>query len=171
MNIDVKKVKTFTPRLTAAVGLLALCVGSSWGRPPLSDAQLADQREELLSVVDQGRDLWHGSDPKMSGNGLACGNCHPDGAASNPQTFPKWVSQLNHVAPLREMINWCIVHPQSGTELDPNGKEMIALEAYAFYLYRGATIEPGLASRQTPPVAVKSGVGYPKKPSGLGVDK
>jgi thiosulfate dehydrogenase len=45
------------------------------------------------------------------------------------------------------------------------------MEAYAFYLYRGKEIEPGLASRQTTPIVVKSGVGYPKKPSGIGVDK
>jgi thiosulfate dehydrogenase len=46
---------------------------------------------------------------------------------------------------------------------------MIAMEAYAFYLYRGKQISPGLATEQTSPVVVKSGVGYPKKPSGVGV--
>jgi len=160
----------------ARVGLAVLSGGlllavSCWARAPFSDEQLADQNEELLSLVDLGRDLWHGSKPSMSSNGLACGNCHPDAAAANPQTWPKWASQLNHVGPMREMINWCIVHPQAGEALDPEGRDMVAMEAYATYLYRGARLEPGLASRQTPPVAVKSGVGYPKTPSGLGVDK
>jgi thiosulfate dehydrogenase len=148
-----------------------MLAASSWARAPFSDQQLADQNEDLLALVDLGRDLWHGSKPSMSGNGLACGNCHPDAAAANPQTWPKWVSQLDHVGPMREMINWCIVHPQAGEAPDPEGREMVAMEAYATYLYRGARIEPGLASRQTPPVVVKSGVGYPKTPSGLGVDK
>jgi thiosulfate dehydrogenase len=106
----------------------------------------------------------------MSHNGLACGNCHPDAAASNPQTFPKWVPQLNAVAPMREMINWCIVHPQDGTALDVSSADMIALEAYAVYLYRGAKVQPGYTI-PTPPIAVKSGVGYTYKPSGIGVDK
>jgi hypothetical protein len=68
------------------------------------------------------------------------------------------------------MINWCIVHPQAGTALDVSSADMIALEAYAVYLYRGEKIAPGYTI-PTPPIPVKSGVGYPYKPSGLGVDK
>jgi len=157
-----------------------VCVGAAllgslgtvgiFARAPFTDAQLADQQRELLDVVNKGRDLWHGSNPSMSTNGLACGNCHPDAAASNPQTFPKWVPQLNAVAPMREMINWCIVHPQNGTALDVSSADMVALEAYAMYLYRGEKIQPGYTV-PTPPVPVTSGVGYPYKPSGLGVDK
>lgn len=152
----------------ASIGLLGAAV--LWARPPFTDAQLADQGRELLEVVNKGRDLWHGSNPQMSGNGLACGNCHPDAAASNPQSFPKFVSEINAVAPMRDMINWCIVHPQAGKALDPDGADMIALEAYAFNLYRGEAIQPGYAL-PTPPIPVKSGVGYPFKPSGIGVDK
>jgi len=153
----------------AMLGLAAAAPGLA--RQPFTDAQLADQQQQLLDVVDRGRDLWHGSKPEMSGNGLACGNCHPDAAASNPQTFPKFVSQIGHVAPFREMVNWCIVHPQAGQALDVTSDDMVALEAYAFYLYRGEKIEPGLATRQTTSFPVRSGVGFPKKPSGLGVDK
>jgi len=151
-----------------SIGLLGAV--SLRARPPFTEAQLAEQQQELLDVVNHGRDLWHGSNPEMSTNGLACGNCHPDAAASNPQTFPKWVSEIGDVAPMREMINWCIVHPQNGKALDVSGKDMVALEAYAFYLYRGQKIEPGLAM-PTPPDPVKSGVGFPHKPSGVGVDK
>jgi thiosulfate dehydrogenase len=152
----------------ASIGLLGAI--SIWARPPFTEAQLAEQHQELLDVVNKGRDLWHGSNPQMSSNGLACGNCHPDAAASNPQSFPKWVSEIGSVAPMRDMINWCIVHPQAGKALDPDGSDMIALEAYAFYLYRGQKIEPGLAL-PTPPDPVKSGVGFEHKPSGIGVDK
>ena len=160
--------KIFIAGCTVSLGLLgAVSIGA---RPPFTDAQLADQQQELLAVVNKGRDLWHGSNPEMSHNGLACGNCHPDAAASNPQTFPKWVPQLNTVAPMRGMINWCIVHPQAGKELDVNGADMVALEAYAFYLYRDQKIAPGLAMPM-PPDVVKSGVGFPAKPSGIGVDR
>jgi thiosulfate dehydrogenase len=150
------------------IGLLG--AASLPARPPFTEAQLAQQQQELLEVVNKGRDLWHGSNPEMSTNGLACGNCHPDAAASNPQTFPKWVSEIAAVAPMRDMINWCIVHPQNGKALDVNSADMVALEAYAFYLYRGQKIEPGLAV-PTPPDPVKSGVGFPHKASGIGVDK
>jgi thiosulfate dehydrogenase len=104
-------------------------------------------------------------------NGLACGNCHPDAAAANPQTFPKFIPAFSKVVPFREMVNWCIENPQAGKALNISGDDMVAMEAYAFALYRGEKIEPGLATRQTTPIVVKSGVGYAKKPSGIGVDK
>lgn len=144
---------------------------SALTREPFTKEELAEQEAALLALADKGRDLWHGTKAEMANNGLACGNCHPDGAASNPQTFPKYIPAFSKVVPLREMINWCIENPQGGQKLDVNSDEMTAMEAYAFYLYRGEKIEPGLATRQTKPIAVKSGVGYPKKPSGIGVDK
>jgi thiosulfate dehydrogenase len=165
-----KMIKNKVYLAVGAVSIGLLGAVSLWARPPFTDAQLANQQQELLEVVNKGRDLWHGSNPDMSTNGLACGNCHPDAAASNPQTFPKWVSEIGSVAPLRDMINWCIVHPMDGKALDVNSADMVALEAYAFYLYRGQSIQPGLAM-PTPPDPVKSGVGFPHKPSGIGVDK
>ena len=158
--------------LMAGIALAGtFAANSALAREPFTKEELAEQEAALLALVDKGRDLWHGTKPEMANNGLACGNCHPDGAASNPQTFPKYIPAFSKVVPLREMINWCIENPQGGQKLDVNSDEMTAMEAYAFYLYRGEKIEPGLATRQTKPIAVKSGVGYPKKPSGIGVDK
>jgi thiosulfate dehydrogenase len=156
--------------LGAAVAA-TLLVHSAGAREPFTKEELADQQKALLEVVNHGRDLWHGSNPSMSSNGLACGNCHPDAAASNPHTFPKYQADLGKVITLREMINWCIQVPQGGKPLDISGDDMTAMEAYAFYLYRGTPISPGLASVQTPPVVVKSGVGYPHTGSGIGYDK
>ncbi len=162
------KNKVYLTLSAVSIGLLG--AASLWARQPFTDAEVAKQQQDLLEVVNKGRDLWHGSNPAMSTNGLACGNCHPDAAASNPNTFPKWVPQLAAVAPMREMINWCIVHPQGGTALDVNSADMVALEAYAAYLYRGQQIQPGY-TLPLPPDPVKSGVGFPHKPSGIGVDK
>jgi thiosulfate dehydrogenase len=106
----------------------------------------------------------------MQNNGLACGNCHPDAAASNPQTFPKYHTAFDRVVTWREMVNWCIQNPQGGKVLDVGGPEMLAIEAYAFNLHRGLPIEPGLASRQTKPIKVDHGKGFPSKPSGIGFD-
>jgi thiosulfate dehydrogenase len=140
-------------------------------REPFTEAELAKQEAQLLALVDRGRDLWHGSRADMTNNGLGCGNCHPDAAAANPQTFPKYMPMFNKVVPFREMVNWCIQNPQGGKALDVSGEDMTAMEAYAFNLYRGEKIEPGLATKQTPSIVVKAGVGYAKKPSGIGVDK
>ena len=158
--------------LAASVALLGL-LGSNvaQAREPFTQAELKQQEDDLLKSVNRGRDLWHGSKSSMSNNGLACGNCHPDAAASNPTTFPKYQADLGKVAPLRDMINWCIMVPQQGQALDVDGDDMIAMEAYAYYMYRGKPLEPGLATEQTTPVVVKSGRGFPWKGSGIGYDK
>lgn len=168
MNYNGKMIKK---SLGAALFCSAAVVSMSASAYPFTDEQLAEQEKALLELVDKGYHLWHGSKPEMTTNGLACGNCHPDAAASNPQTFPKYVPMYGKVIPFREMVNWCIQTPQGGQALDVNGDEMTAMEAYAFYLHRGKPIEPGLASRQTTPVVVESGTGYPRTPSGIGVDK
>ena len=158
--------------LIAPVALLGLLASNpAAAREPFTAAELAAQEKALLAQVDHGRDLWHGALPSMTSNGLACGNCHPDAAASNPQTFPKFQANLGKVIPIRDMINWCIMVPQMGKALDIDGEDMIAMEAYSFYMHRGIKIEPGLATRQTAPVIVKSGPGFPKKGSGIGYDK
>jgi thiosulfate dehydrogenase len=146
--------------------------GPLFARAPFTPAQIAEQQKQLLAVVDHGRDLWHGSRKDMSTNGLACGNCHPDAAASNPQTFPKYQNDMGQVVALRDMINWCITGPLAGKEIDPDGADMTAMEAYATYLYRGTPLAPGLATAQTAPlVSITSGTGYPRKGSGIGFDK
>ncbi len=167
--------KTFKRIVQALVVPAALAVlfiaNPGAAREPFTKAELADQEAKLLALVDKGRDLWHGTKPDMTNNGLACGNCHPDAAAANPQTFPKYIPAFSKVVPFRDMVNWCIENPQGGKALAVGSEDMVAMEAYAFALHRGEKIEPGLATRQTTPIVVKSGVGYPKKPSGIGVDK
>ena len=167
--------KQLANRLLGAIGaatwLVLLAPQAASAREPFTKQELADQEAKLLALVDKGRDLWHGSKPEMTTNGLACCNCHPDAAASNPQTFPKYIPAFNKVVPFREMVNWCIENPQAGKALDISSEDMYAMEAYAFRLHRGVGIEPGLASRQTSAIVVKSGVGYEKKPSGIGVDR
>ena len=74
---------------------------------------------------------------------------HPDASATNPQTFPKFMPQFDRVVAYRDMVNWCIENPQGGKALDVNGEDMIALEAYSFYLHKGVPIETGLQTRQS----------------------
>ena len=155
----------------AVAGVVSMTLlGTAQARQPYSEEFLALQEQELLEMVDKGYAIWHGSMPSTTTIGLACANCHPDAAASNPQTFPKYMPMFGRVAGWREMSNWCIENPQRGEPLDIAGEEMMAIEAYAMYLHRGKPIEPGLVTRQTTPVAVQHGTGYPRTPSGIGYD-
>lgn len=167
------KIKQLTVRhLTASVVSVAALAASAaaLAGPPFTEEQLQQQMDALYDSMQHGYDVWHGSKPSMTSNGLACANCHPDTAASNPQTFPKYMTMYGKVVPWQEMVNWCIENPQLGERLDPNGEDMTAMKAYAMYLHRGKPIEPGVASRQTTPVVVGFGTGFKREPTGLGVD-
>lgn len=168
-----RTMKTFARWIAAPAAALALLATALPGatREPFTKEELADQQAKLKAVVDRGFGLWHGGNPAMTNNGLACANCHPDSAASNPQTFPKFIPAFDKVVSFRDMVNWCIENPQGGKAFPQDSEEMTALEAYAFNLHRGKPIEPGLASRQTTPIVVKSGYGYGRKPSGVGQEK
>ncbi len=127
-------------------------------KSPRSDQQIAQERQALLEAVAKGDGLWH--DGKLGTNGLACGNCHPDGSATNPHTWPKYQSNLGKVGTLREMINWCITVPMQGKPLAYDSTEMVAMETYATFAHRGVAIDPG-KDEQHGAMPVAGGPGYP----------
>jgi thiosulfate dehydrogenase len=127
-------------------------------KEPRSTVQAEGEWNLLMASVQRGDDLWH--NPELGNNGLACGNCHPDGSATNPHTWPKYQTNLGKVGTLREMINWCIAVPMVGKPLELDSDDMIAMEAYATYMHRGVAIAPA-KDEQHGAVPVKSGPGYP----------
>ncbi len=96
---------------------------------------------QFMQVVQQGRELW--TSPALGKNGVACAQCHPNGANSHPETYPKFQKQIGKVVTLPEMINWCIRNPLEGMPLELDSPEMTALVAYATYERRGVKLEPG----------------------------
>ena len=97
--------------------------------------------KEYQSVVTYGRELWGSGD--LGTNGVACGQCHPNGANTHPETYPKFQQQLGKVVALRDMINWCLRNPLEGDPLDLDSAEMIAIEAYLMTERKGVAIAPG----------------------------
>jgi len=156
--------------LLAAFAVLAAATGVT-AREPFTKDELKAMEEKLTLSAKRGYDMWYGARADMSSNGLACANCHPDGAATNPQTFPKYMPQTDRVMALRDMINWCIENPQAGKALDVSSPDMVALEAYTLYLHRGVPIDTGLQTRQTAGPTPKNARGLNVKGTGIGFDK
>lgn len=98
-------------------------------------------QNEYMSVVKKGRDLW--VSPELGTNGVACAQCHPNGANTHPETYPKFQQQMGRVVALRDMINWCILNPLEGETLKLDDPRMIAIEAYVTYERRGVKMDPG----------------------------
>ena len=157
---------TKTSAMAVLLGILVLIVsGPAQSKEPLNSASDFDKLMEAVAYGDQ---LWHtgesGGSSKLSTNGLGCANCHPDGSATQPESWPKYQTNLGKVGTMREMFNWCIQVVQQGKGFAMDSKEMIAMEAYATYMNRGAVLNPGM-DKQTAPVVI-SGTGYPTNNEG-----
>ena len=61
-------------------------------------------QKEFMVVVQKGLELW--VSPELGTNQVACAQCHPNGANTHPETYPKFQQQLGRVIGLRDMINW-----------------------------------------------------------------
>ncbi len=100
-------------------------------------------KRELEREVKYGDQIFHSDKLIESANGVSCAMCHPHGANTHPETYPKFQIQLRRVALLRDMINWCIENPSRGKKLDADDPKMRALEAYIMAQRKGVAMEYG----------------------------
>lgn len=96
---------------------------------------------EYEVVVDEGDKLFHGG--LGNRNTVSCDQCHPNGANTHPETYPKFQQQLGRVVALWEMINWCIENPLEDAPLAADDPRLIALQAYITAERRGTELAPG----------------------------
>jgi len=104
-------------------------------------ADLDRWQQEYMSVVEQGEKLFHGG--LGNENTVSCDQCHPNGANTHPETYPKFQQQLGRVVVLGEMINWCIMNPLESEALALDDSSMVALQAYIHHERRGGELAPG----------------------------
>ena len=97
---------------------------------------------EFKASVERGEPLFHGG-IKVDGNGVACVQCHPEGANIHSETYPKYQKQLGKVSQLWEMVNWCIENPMEGTARAADDKDMTDMIAYMTMIRKGLSLEPG----------------------------
>jgi hypothetical protein len=98
---------------------------------------------ETQKFVDDGNRIFH-SDRALGGTiGVSCDMCHPNASNTHPETYPKYQVQLQRVALLRDMINWCIETPVKGKAMDPNDPRLRALEAYILAQRKGVPLDYG----------------------------
>ncbi len=126
-------------------GIILLMISFICGPQALADnftqADLDRWQQEYQSVVDEGENLFHGG--LGNENTVSCDQCHPNGANTHAETYPKFQQQLGKVTVLGEMINWCIRNPLEGEPLALDDPKMIALQAYIMDERRGVALAPG----------------------------
>lgn len=99
--------------------------------------------ESTKAVITDGDHIFHDA-KKLGGTiGVSCDMCHPNGANTHPETYPKYQVQLGRVALLRDMINWCIENPVRGKPLADDDPKLKALEAYIIAQRKGVALDYG----------------------------
>jgi len=133
--------KKIAGAVVVVTALAGIAVGLSSRADEFTAEDLKRWEGEYMSVVKIGRELW--TSPTLGTNGVACAQCHPNGANTHPETYPKFQQQLGRVIALREMINWCLQNPLEGKPLEAGDARMVAIEAYLAYERRGVPMAPG----------------------------
>lgn len=100
----------------------------TYSRFSQTDIELWKRETERVALA--GSRIFHSADELGSSIAVSCDMCHPHGANTHPETYPKFQTQLGRVVLLRDMINWCIEHPVRGQRLSTDSPQMRALEAY-----------------------------------------
>lgn len=100
-------------------------------------------KSELDAFIKEGNRIFHDAQAFGGTVGVSCDMCHPDASNTHPETYPKYQVQLQRVALLRDMINWCIQHPAKGQPLADDDQRLRAIEAYIVSQRKGKMIEPG----------------------------
>ena len=98
---------------------------------------------ETAKLVTTGKEIFHSADRLKSKTAISCDMCHPDAANTHPETYPKYQVQLQRMAALRDMINWCIENPVKGLMLKDDDPNMRALEAYITWQRKGTPLDMG----------------------------
>lgn len=136
------RTRTLAPVCAVAAAAALLLWGTRSARADDFDQADVDHwTAEYLAVVAQGRALF--TDGALGTNGVACAQCHPNGANTHPETYPKYQKQLGRVATLPEMVSWCVQNPLEGAPLGATDPKMVALLAYIAYERRGVALSPG----------------------------
>jgi thiosulfate dehydrogenase len=98
---------------------------------------------ELEKFVVEGSRIFHDAELLSSTIAVSCDMCHPDGANTHPETYPKFQVQMGRVVLLRDMINWCIEQAVRGEVLAADDPRMRALEAYMLAQRKGVKLNYG----------------------------
>jgi hypothetical protein len=115
------------------------CAMNPCGMNPCADAKKSirgDKFKNFQQAANAGKKMWN--DEALGTAGLACLSCHADHELLNldkRQNYPHYVEMVGDVVTLDQMINYCMINPMQGEQLDANSKEMTAMAAY-FRAYR-----------------------------------
>ncbi len=120
-------------------------------RPPVQQGTYSNytKRDELIwaeetkKFVVEGDAVFHDAKKLGSTIAMSCDMCHPNAANTHPETYPKYQVQLQRVALLRDMVNWCLENPLKAPAMADDDPRLRAIEAYIMAQRKGVPMEYG----------------------------
>lgn len=126
---------------TIAISILLMTLSQLCWADEFTDEDVKRWQQQFDQVADEGRKLW--TSPEIGTNGVVCAQCHPNGANTHSETYPKFQKQTGRVIALWEMINWCLINPLEGEAMKADDSRMIAIQAYLARERKGVKMDPG----------------------------
>ena len=130
-----------SPQTGAKAPALGMQQGDTYAS--FTDRDYKIWKNETEKFVAEGKRIFHDTKELGGTIGVSCDMCHPDASNTHPETYPKYQVQLQKVALLRDMIDWCIENPVKGKAFNPNDPKLRALEAYIYAQRKGTALEYG----------------------------
>ena len=130
-----------SPQTGAKTPALGMQQGDTYAS--FTDRDYKIWKNETDKFVAEGKRIFHDTKELGGTIGVSCDMCHPDASNTHPETYPKYQVQLQKVALLRDMIDWCIENPVKGKAFSPNDPKLRALEAYIYAQRKGTALDYG----------------------------
>jgi thiosulfate dehydrogenase len=108
-----------------------------------TEQELLTWSRETEKLAVAGSRVFHSAQELGSTIAVSCDMCHPNAANTHPETYPKFQTQIGQVALLRDMINWCLIHPVRADPMEADDPRMRAMEAYIISQRSGTALSYG----------------------------
>lgn len=136
--------------------------------------------KDYSKLIAMGKKLWNND--SLGKSGLSCMSCHDDHQDLYPEkglSWPRYVNMPQDILTLDQMINFCMINPMEGKQLNPNSIKMTAMAAYYMHYMKSSKsmgkgqpmnpcgVEmPGRGEMQNPCSAEMPGKGKMRNPCG-----
>lgn len=95
---------------------------------PIRSKHITSQKK----LVAMGKKLWN--DDKLGNSGFSCMTCHEDyeklNIGKHKGVWPHGVHMTKDIVTFTQMVNFCMINPMDGKQIDSNSIEMTAFQAY-----------------------------------------
>lgn len=124
--------------ITSILFIIPNC-GSSYIHRFSDPAVIATVKNEELKALARGKEIWF--DPDAGTNGRSCESCHPRGAMTNAETYPRYKHILRTMATLSMSHNFAVVNESKGKPWELGSYDANALVLYVTSLANGKSIQ------------------------------